>query len=98
MRRRRSFLSAEDVEGVRRLRVYGELCLWRARVASGERRLALLEGAWAAYSSAASLVRRARLKAVGESVEAVEVRSLLRMQRAGFRLERSRAPAGGPDA
>lgn len=92
---RRSFLSSADVRAIRELRCRGEVLLWRSRASSGERRAALLEGARAAYASASVLVRRARLAAVGAGAGALEVRALLRMQRAAARLKATRAPRAG---
>lgn len=96
---RRSFLDAVDLDTIRKVRTYGELCLWRVRAAGGERRAALLEGARAAYSCAASVMRRARLAAVGEPSDDVVALATARVHRAGVRLMATRSTrAGGPDA
>lgn len=91
--RRRGFLLEHDVQFMRRCRTAGELCLWRARVATGERRAALLATARAAYVVVALVVRVARYRALGLAEE--ERRTIRRMER----LDASRsARAGGPDA
>ncbi len=90
---RRGFVLEHDLQFMRRCRTAGELCLWRARAATGERRAALLEGARASYVLVALVMRVARYRALGLPEE--ERRTIRRMVALDAAFS---ARAGGPDA